>query len=253
MKRILLIPILIIVIITSSCTQVEDVTVTNGGIVITFDDHHFTNWLHADSLLNKYEWKVTFCVSLIGTRSESDIERMHKLQDAGHEIAGHGYIHVYSTLYTATHGIEKYIEDEITPMMDFFEAESLCVRSYSYPYGSRSNYIDNELLNYFDILRATSNEFRKPEKSRCYFNNSRLVYACGLDDHFDHSSEEYFLDLITYAHEEGKIILFYTHKPVETVTGEYQVSFNTLNIICKYAYDNEMTFYTMSDLADMIE
>jgi peptidoglycan/xylan/chitin deacetylase (PgdA/CDA1 family) len=253
MKRILLIPILIIIIFTISCSHIEDVTVPNGGVVITFDDHHFTNWLQADTLLEKYNWKASFCVSLIGSRSDLNIQRMHELYEIGHEISGHGYMHVHSVLYAATYGMEKYIEDEITPMINYFDAESLNVRSFSYPYGSRSNFTDNELLDYFDILRATSDGVRTAEKSKCYFDGSPIVYALGLDDYFYHSCEEYFINLLTYAHEEGKIIIFYGHKPVETVTGKYQVSFQTLDMICKYAYDNNMNFYTLADLADMIE
>ncbi|MCK4530879.1 MAG: polysaccharide deacetylase family protein [Candidatus Marinimicrobia bacterium] len=253
MKRIIIISILILVILAISCSHIEDVTVPNGGVVITLDDHHFINWCQVDSLLKKYNWKASFCVSLIGSRSDLDIQRMHELYEIGHEISGHGYMHVHSVLYVATHGMEKYLEDEIIPMMDYFDAESLNVRSFSYPHGSRNNFTDNELLDYFDILRATSNGVRTVEKSKCYFDGSPIVYSLGLDDHFSHYSEEYFIDLLTYAHEEGKIIIFHGHKPVETVTGKYQVSFQTLDMICKYAYDNNMNFYTLSDLAGMIE
>lgn len=252
-KSNILLVITVTLLVLWSCTQPEDVTVPNGGVAITFDDLHFTEWCAVDTMLDKYHWKATFCISLIGSRSDLDIQRMHKLHEIGHEISGHGYMHVHSVLYVATHGIEKYIEDEIIPMMDYFEAESLNVRSFSYPYGSRNNFTDNELLDYFDILRATSNGVRTVEKSKCYFDGSPIVYSLGLDDHFGHYSEEYFIDLLTYAHEEGKIIIFHGHKPVETVTGKYQVSFHTLDMICKYAYDNNMNFYTLSDLAGMIE
>ncbi len=117
MKRILLIPILIIIIFTISCSHIEDVTVPNGGVVITFDDHHFISWCQVDSLLKKYNWKASFCVSLIGSRSDLDIQRMHELYEIGHEISGHGYMHVHSVLYVATHGMEKYLEDEIIPYL----------------------------------------------------------------------------------------------------------------------------------------
>ena len=253
MKRILFILIFIIAIITLSCTQLEDATVPNGGIVMTFDDHHFTNWLQADSLLNKYDWKATFCVSLIGTRSDSDIARMQRLQDAGHEIAGHGYLHVYSALYTATHGIEKYLEDEITPMIELMEEDSIILRTFAYPYGNRSNFTDNVLFDYFDILRGTLNVMRDPEKQKCYFCNSRVIYAIGIDDLLRYFSDEYILNLLSYAHEEGKILIVYGHRPVDSALGECQVSFHTLDMICKFVHDNEMHFYTMSDLADFID
>ena len=254
MKRILLVaPVLMMILLTISCTHPEDKVVPNGGVVITFDDNHFTQWLQADSLLEKYEWKATFCISLIGSRSQSDIERMHKLQDAGHEIAGHGYIHVYSAVYTATHGIEKYIENEITPMMDFMENESINLRTFAYPYGNRNNYTDNNLLDYFDILRGISFNKSAPDKQKCYFDNTHVIYGVDMDSESDDPNEDYILSLLTYAHENGKILILYGHRSVETVTGKYQVSFHTLDMICHYVYEHEMEFYTMSDLADMID
>ncbi len=254
MKRLLIIPaIIIIAIFIISCTHPEDHIVSNGGIVITFDDHHFTQWLKADSLLEQYEWKATFCVCLIGTRSESDIERMHKLKDAGHEIAGHGYIHTHATLYTAIHGIEKYIEDEITPMIDSMEDELIDLRTFAYPYGYRNKHIDNNLLDYFDLLRGISFSKSSPDKQKCFFDNTRIIYGVDIDSESEETSNEYILDLLTYAHENGKILILYGHRPVDTVNGICQVSFNTLDMICNYANENEMSFYTMSDLADMID
>ncbi len=249
-----MIALLLIALSLISCSQPEEVTVPNGGVAITFDDHHFKDWLKADSLFKAYEWKATFCVSLIGSRSPEDIQKMHALHAAGHEIAGHGYLHVHAAAYVALKGLDTYINDEIIPLIEHFEQDSIIdLRAYAYPYGSHHVSIDNELINYFDIVRGIKNGNRSPERSPCYFNNSTTVYALGLDHHLYHFSLDYFLDLLAYAHQEGKIMIFYAHRPLETVTGDYQVSLETLETICQYVWEHQMHFYTLSDLADMID
>jgi hypothetical protein len=46
--------------------------------------------------------------------------------------------------------------------------------------------------------------------------------------------------------------LVYVHKPVEDVTDIYQISFSALDLICNFIKENDMKYYTLTDLKGMI-
>lgn len=225
----------------------------NAGIVITFDDNFVYEWCLADSLLKKHNWKATFCISRINKCTTNEIQKLHDLQNAGHEIAGHGLNHLNSVEYISENGVESYLNDEIIPMIEFIDKESFIVNSFAYPFGSRNEVTDNTLMNYFKIIRGTTYGVKNPSEHNCFFNNSRLVFGIGIDSHYEHFSEQYILDLLIYAKNTGKILIVYGHKPTENVINKYQVSISTLNLICNYIEENNMNYYTLSDLSKMLE
>ena len=224
-----------------------------GGVVITFDDRAIEEWYMADSLLKNHEWKATFCVSQIKKCTSEEIQKIHELDNAGHEIAGHGLNHLNSVEYTSTHGIDSYLNDEIIPMLNIMENESIISNSFSYPYGARNDLTDNALLDYFKIIRGTISGEKKPSDHNCYFNNSPIVFGIGIDNHYEHFSEEYVLDLLDYAKENNRILILYGHVPVVNVTTKYQTDISTLELICDYIRENDMEYYTLKDLSDKLE
>jgi hypothetical protein len=60
------------------------------------------------------------------------------------------------------------------------------------------------------------------------------------------------LDLLIYARDNNKILSVYSHHIVEEVTEEYQTSIATMEMICKFVRVNNMKFYTISELKDMV-
>lgn len=231
--------------------EIDDVK--KGGIAITFDDNYIYEWQLAHSKLTETNWKATFCVSKINLFTTEEIEQLHELQNAGHEISGHGLKHLNAVNTINAVGAQNYIDEEIVPMLDIMDKESLYVSSFAYPYGSRNTKTDAVLLNYFDIVRGTTYGNPKPENHHCYFNYQKLVFGIGIDSNYSHFSEKYLLDLLSYAKEESKILIVYAHKPMQEVTEDYQVSMATLNLICEYIAANDMQYYTLSDLIEMIE
>lgn len=225
----------------------------NGGVVITFDDKAIEEWYVADSLLKNYEWKATFCISNINNCTSKEIQKIHELENVGHEIAGHGLNHVNSVEYVSAHGVNSYLNDEIIPMITIMENESIIINSFAYPFGARNDLTDNALIDYFKIIRGTTYGEKKPSDHNCYFNNSPIVFAIGIDNSYEHFSEEYVLDLLDYAKETNRILIVYGHKPVVNVTKKYQTSISTLELICNYIKENDMEYYTLKDLSDMLE
>ncbi|TDD95596.1 polysaccharide deacetylase [Flavobacterium cellulosilyticum] len=235
--------------VVDDTNSVQKVVADIGGVVLTFDDDYVEDWKKADTKLRDYSWKATFCICRIGIMNR---DRMHTLQDFqnyGHEIAGHGANHVNTLDYIATNGFQKFYEDEITPMMAKMNANGLNVTSFAYPYGVRSNLTDEQLFKTFSVLRATTYGAYIPENQSCYYSRSKVVFGLGIDDNYAHFSMPYILDLLAYANSQHKILILYSHKPVEVVTENYQTKMENLVSICNYVKQNHMRFYTLSDLS----
>jgi peptidoglycan/xylan/chitin deacetylase (PgdA/CDA1 family) len=220
----------------------------NAGVVITFDDTSVNEWFEADKLLHQYSWKATFCVSKINTLSHSEISKLLKLQQEGHEIAGHGYHHFDAPKFVAKNGIDKYIDQEINPMLNLMHFYSFKVTSFAYPFGFRNQEIDEALFKKFKIIRATTYGAEDPFFQNCYFNDSKLVFSIGIDTDHPNFSIPYLLKLLDYAKRKDKILLLFGHKPVQKITANYQTKIETLELICNYVKQHNMTFYSLSEL-----
>ena len=232
-------------------TQNDD-DIKIGGEVITFDDRSISKWFSADSLLSKYGWKATFCVSRINRLTAEEIQILRILQNKGHEISGHGLNHYNAVKYVSKNGLDSYLNQEIIPMIEIMQNESLIVNSFAYPYGSRNSEIDDALFDYFQILRGTTYDNILPLNHNCFFNNSTLVYGIGIDSSYEHFSDNYILKLMDYAKTKNKILILYAHEPVDIITSNSQTKFSTLELICDNIRENNMNFYTLSDLIPLL-
>ena len=220
-----------------------------SGVVISFDDAYVDEWFDADKVLKKYSWKATFCVCKIDSLGEPQIKKLLQLQSEGHEIAGHGYHHYNAVNFVKKYGTDAYIKQEINPMIDAMKKHSFAVSSFAYPYGERSDALDSALTAKFKIIRGRAFCADIPEKEGCYFRNSKYMYAFDVDNSHIHFSIPYLLKLLDNAKKNKKILILCCHKPVKNVTKNYQIKIETLEFICKYMKQNNLNFYTLSDLA----
>jgi peptidoglycan-N-acetylglucosamine deacetylase len=223
----------------------------NPGVVISFDDASINEWFQANKILRQYSWKATFCVSKINTLSHSEIEELLQLQKEGHEIAGHGFNHFDAPKFVAKNGIKAYINQEINPMLAIMHFYSFKVTSFAYPFGFRNPAIDAVLFKKFKIIRGTTYGAEDPFFQNCYFNNTKLVFAIGIDTDHPNFSIQYLIKLLDYAKRKHEILLLFGHKPVQKITANYQTKIETLQLICNYVKQHNMTFYTLSDLNNL--
>ena len=219
-----------------------------AGVVLTFDDAFVNEWLDANKILSKYSWKATFCVSKINTLNVSEISKLLELQDKGHEIAAHGLNHLDAVKFVTKNGIDDYVNQEITPMLDLMDFYSLKVSSFAYPFGFRNSKTDEALLNEFKILRGLTYGAGAPSLQNCFFNNTKLVYGIEIDENHPKFNFTYLLKLLSYAKKNNKILILVGHKPQVKITGDYQTKLETLNLICNYVKQNNMKFYCLSEL-----
>jgi peptidoglycan/xylan/chitin deacetylase (PgdA/CDA1 family) len=219
-----------------------------AGVILSFDDAYVNEWFDADKALKKYSWKATFCVSKINTLDTIEINKLLKLQKEGHEIAGHGLHHYNAVKFVEKYSIDKYLKQEIDPMLVQMEKLKLHVTSFAYPYGERSDSLDKALSTKFKIIRGRAYGGEIPSKQDCFFKNSKIVFAFDIDNSHIHFSIPYLLKLLDYAKKNDKILILCSHKTVNNITANYQTKVETLEFICKYMKRNNMKFYTLSDL-----
>ncbi len=245
--------LIIVLLVLFSCTNDDDSTTAETteyepGIVLTLDDDYVDDWTNAHEILREYDWRATFFVTKFAELNTLEIEQLHALKDYGHEIAGHGLNHIDARNYVAQHGADAYLEAEIYPMVSLMDNNGLHAGSFAYPFGARNTATDDILFDEFTMLRGTTYGQLPPASHNCYYTGNRLVYGLGLDNSYAHFDLSYFLSLLDYAKSHNKIVIFYAHKPVATVTGEYQTELQTLITICNYVKANNMKFYKISEL-----
>lgn len=232
--------------------QKQEPKAYKAGVILSFDDAYVDEWYNADKALKKYGWKATFNVCRIDSIGAPEIKKLLEMQKEGHEIAGHGYHHYNAIKFVKKYGMAQYMKQEIDPMMESMKRHSFKVTTFAYPYGERSDALDNALSKEFKIIRGRAFGGEVPEKQDSYFNNSKIVFAFDIDNSHIHFSIPYLLELLAYAKKHNKILLLCGHKTVNNVTENYQTKIETLEFICKYMKQNDLKFYTLSDLDDLV-
>lgn len=223
-----------------------------AGVILSFDDAYVDQWYEADQVLKKYGWKATFNVCKIDSIGAPQIQKLLQMQKEGHEIAGHGYHHYNAYKFVNQYGIDAYMEQEIEPMIASMKRKNFKVSSFAYPYGQRTKALDQALSTKFKVIRGRAFGGEIPEKQDSFFNNSKVVFAFDIDNSHLHFSIPYLLELLDYAKKNNKILLLCGHKPVKNVTENYQTKIETLEFICKYMKLNDLKFYRLSDLDDLL-
>ncbi len=219
-----------------------------AGVVISFDDVYVKEWFEADKVLKHYFWKATFCVCKINTLDTTELKDLHKLENEGHEIAGHGLHHYNAVKFLEKYGIKSYLEQEIDPMLDLMKKDSFKITSFAYPDGERTTKLDSALLDRFKIIRGRAFGDEKPTMQDCFFNKKRIVFGFDIDNNHVNFSVPYLLKLLDYAKKNNEILILCSHKVVKNVTANYQTKLETLELICNYMKRHNMKYYTLSDL-----
>jgi peptidoglycan-N-acetylglucosamine deacetylase len=219
-----------------------------AGVVFTFDDNFADEWCDADEVLSVYDWKATFFITQYSQLSQEEKNELYGLERNGHEIAGHGHRHIKASVYTASFGADRYIKDEIEPMIQAMGQDGFTLKTFSYPYGDRNIKLDNRLYNYFDVVRGTTYGQFSPDKHNCFYTGNRLVYGLGIDHSYAHANVAYLKSLMLYAKEHNKIVVFYGHRVVDNPVGNCQLPIKKLKELCGYANELGLRYYTMSEL-----
>jgi len=129
-------------------------SLTEPGVLLTFDDMDVEGWVKAIPILEKYDAHATFFVTRFDQLSEKQVDGLRQLSAAGHAIGCHGLRHLKAAEYSEAHGIEAYIDTEVTPALDDMNRAGFTPTSFAYPSSNNNATTDEALLKTFRHMRT---------------------------------------------------------------------------------------------------
>jgi len=124
------------------------------GIAFSFDDWHVTQWLEMRPLLMQYNAKLTFFVAKYADLQDSERAGIAQLAADGHDIEAHSAEHMRAADYVEERGLDSYVQDEADPSITRLIADGYTISTYAYPFGSRTDEIDNAMFKRVKQLRG---------------------------------------------------------------------------------------------------
>lgn len=125
------------------------------GWAFTIDDDEVDTWYGWRDLLRAHQVKVTFFVTRFERLTAQQKRELHELAADGHDIEAHGVAHENAVDFVTTHGLARYLEDEVRPSKAVLTADGYAPVAFAYPYGAHTAEIDRALLPEFALLRTT--------------------------------------------------------------------------------------------------
>lgn len=224
-----------------------------SGVVITFDDHNIDQWYSARQLFKKYKAKATFFIDHFNQLNNDSIDKLIILKNDGHEIGCHSLNHKNAVEFVKQYSINDYLEKEIIPSIEYMKEKGFQPDGFAYPFGAHSNALDDALLKYFKYLRSTTytNEhIRIKDLNKVFFKDTvhKIFWGVGIDENYGNSLEE-IMEGLKRAKDNNEIMILYGHSMSNKV-GNYITRRTTLEEILKFAHDNGINFFTLSELID---
>jgi len=113
---------------------------TNGALIISFDDRNLADWERAIPLFDKYGAHATF---FFNGPCDGDAARiLKKLREHGHSIGLHGLKHQNADAAVAAKGTAAYWAEEIVPQLAGCRAAGIPITSFAYPNCRRTDETD---------------------------------------------------------------------------------------------------------------
>lgn len=124
------------------------------GIVLTFDDMDIDAWFGWRDIFARYNARATFFVTRYREWTDDGRAKLHVLRDEGHDIEAHGLNHVNVCVYTAEHGLDAYVSDEVIPSIEVLKDDGFTPVAFAFPGGVMGNTIVEMLEPYVPLTRG---------------------------------------------------------------------------------------------------
>jgi peptidoglycan/xylan/chitin deacetylase (PgdA/CDA1 family) len=214
-----------------------------SGIVLTFDDSFYdTNpntWMRHFDLFDKYGAKAVFFVY-----GRSVTNFMHYAQNRGHEIGFHTITHQRLPELTR----EQFFRETTSPISNFRNA-GIELISFAYPYGIYREWMNDELLNHYKILRGYTeiytDDFRLYTKDE--IKSGGFIDSVSIDNTY-FRSETHFQNTIDRmlgrTKNEERIIVLTTHG---INNARWGITPERLEYVLQKAQEYGLAFYRFTD------
>lgn len=137
------------------------------GLALSFDDTSIDAWTQSQPLLAQYGAKVTYFVSRFRFVTPNEVDELHQLAANGHDIEAHSVLHLRAPAYVEEHGLDAYVENEFQASIDDLEAAGFPIVAFAYPFGSRTDELDDALLKRIPVLRSVAFPWSYSVESPC--------------------------------------------------------------------------------------
>ncbi|NOU95116.1 polysaccharide deacetylase family protein [Paenibacillus sp. LMG 31456] len=251
------------------------------GIIFTFDDgFRIRHWYdygigkksNYNDLFGYFDVKATFNINayhLFENQREltqSEIDMLLELQANGHEIAHHGYKHRNSVEYTRTYGLNSWIEDDISLLIEWMAKQKhsisgdqfKCPVSFAFP-GSKYNEETCEAIvtRFFKIARGYLKQDNLISMQHTGFSPSVCI------DENVFPNIKLLKPALFYAKETGRNLVLMGHSILpkninwdnygwgegSKEAGKYRISPENIEYIINEAKKIGLEFYTMAEAA----
>jgi len=212
------------------------------GIVLSFDDTFYgineKTWTQHFELFDKYDAKVTFFVN-----GRTVTNFMLNAQNHGHEIGFHTITHQRLPELTQ----QRFFWETISPI-GIFRNAGIELTTFAYPYGLYREWMNDELLKYYKIVRGYTEKYT--DDFKLYSGNemkSGFIDALSIDKHYlwtDRHFQNTIDQIFSRAIKERKIVAITSHSINNSSWG---ITPERLEYVLKKGQEYGLKFYRFKD------
>lgn len=240
----------VLFILNFSCNKAEvtaDPILPKGGIALTFDDYSIDNWHKYMKLFDSLNVKATFYISNYNRLNQEQKNKLHDLQNHGHEIAFHSTNHVNFLKYANENKCDKLLKEEVMDGLHLMNNDGFFPTTFAYPYGQHNEILDKLLLKYFKSVRAL-NGTANLSKSLTALENNRIIYGLGIDESSKRNLDK-IKDLLSEAQQKNSCAVLLIHN-IERSDITMQCPLWKLKELILHAKSHNLKFYTISEISN---
>lgn len=127
-----------------------------AGISLQYDGTWIDSWMASREYLQRYNARVTIFVTRYHGLSAETHANLRVLHDDGHDLEAHAVNHLRGPVIVEENGLDWYLEHEVQPSIDILRADGYEVVSYAYPFGDRTDEIDEAVGKRVQLIRSLS-------------------------------------------------------------------------------------------------
>ncbi len=241
--------VLIIVSLLSGCKKYQkEGYIPDSGIALTFDDDRIDNWYAYLPMMDSMGIKATFYISKYYSLNSVQKNKLTIIQNRGHEIAFHS-VHHYNLkdyVYKSGHSFDELIKYEIQADLKCMNRDGFYPTAFAYPFGAHNQPLDALLMKHFKSVRAL-NGTKDLSKSIVPTKNNTVLYGMGIDANSKRS--DFDVNAVLESVKSNKTCAVFVAHDINT-TNSFSVNLVRLKKIANYIRENNMKFYTISEISN---
>jgi hypothetical protein len=127
-----------------------------AGISLQYDGKWTESWMESRAYLRRHGARATIFVTAYGQMTPDQRAHLRVLHEDGHDLEAHSVLHLRAPVYVEEHGLTAYLDNEVQPSIDQLRADGYEVVSYAYPFGDRTDELDEAIARRVPLVRSLS-------------------------------------------------------------------------------------------------